>query len=134
MSLNYVFGYRCFDGVTNTAKFLSDGRVVFVQAGLGVILDSENNEQVFFKGHTDDVVSMAVHPSSKLIATGQRASKRSSKAIDCHVWEVDSLKSVANNNGFHKREINKVAFSPNGVHLLSVGRDDDNSCCIYNWK
>ena len=31
----------------------------------------EHRQQRFFKGHTDDVISIATHPASQLIATGE---------------------------------------------------------------
>jgi len=43
LKIKHVYGYRCFDGVRNSAKYLADERIVFIQAGLGVILDQKLN-------------------------------------------------------------------------------------------
>ena len=42
LALKYVYGYRCFDGVTHSAKFIKDDKIIFIQAGLGVILKPDN--------------------------------------------------------------------------------------------
>ena len=28
--ISYVYGYRCFDGVRGSAKYISDNRIVFI--------------------------------------------------------------------------------------------------------
>lgn len=67
LNLSYVFGYRCFDDYRNTAKFLGDGRIVFVGAAVGVVYDYKNNKQEFFNQHEEDIVSLAVHPKGFII-------------------------------------------------------------------
>lgn len=102
LALNYVHGYRCFQGVTNSAKFTTDDDVLFIQAGLGVTLNVKDNKQTFFTKHNDDVVSLAIHPLDKnIIATGQMASTKNSKKINLYVWNQKTKKVLANNNTFH---------------------------------
>ena len=61
-----------------------------VSAGLGVIMNMQKGYQHFFDKHVEDVVSMAVHPNNKIIATGQKAAKGKAKLIDLYIWNVDT--------------------------------------------
>lgn len=44
---------------------------MFNTAAVGVVFDSINNVQKFYLEHTDDIVSMAIHPKKEIVATGQ---------------------------------------------------------------
>ena len=134
LALNYVHGFRCFDDCRNTAKWLADGRVAFVGAALGVVFDYKKNKQEFFNKHEEDLVSMAVHPKKKIVATGQMAAKGKAKTIDLYVWDSESKQDFCNLNHFHLRAIVALAFSSDGSKLLSVGQDDDNSLAIHDWS
>jgi len=134
LTLNYVHGYRCFDDCRNTAKWLADGRVVFIGAALGVVFDYKKNKQEFFSKHEEDLVSMAVHPKGKIVATGQMAAKGKAKTIDLYVWDSKTKQDFCNLNHFHLRAITALSFSSDGSKLLSVGQDDDNSLAIHDWS
>lgn len=77
---------------------------------------------------------MAIHPSKDIIATGQMAAKGKAKFIDMFIWSTTSLEPLAKINGFHRRAIRILQFSPNGDKLLSVGDDDQHSVAIYDWS
>lgn len=134
LSVSYVHGYRCFDDCRNTAKFLSDGRIVFVGAALGVVFDYKKNRQEFFAKHEEDIVSMAVHPKGKIVATGQMAAKGKAKTIDLYVWDSETKKDFCNLNHFHLRAVNNACFSADGSKLFSTGQDDDNSLAVHDWS
>lgn len=53
-------------------------------------MNMQKGYQHFFDKHVEDVVSMAVHPNSKIIATGQKAAKGKAKLIDLYIWNVDT--------------------------------------------
>lgn len=103
-------------------------------AGLGVTMNLKTGEQDFFREHCEDVVSLALHPSNRLVATGQKAAKGKAKCIDLFVWDVETKQVLANLNNFHLREVQLLAFSPDGTKLLSIGKDDDNSLAIWDWQ
>ena len=134
LEIKYCHGYRCFDDYRDLAKFTTDNKVVFVGAALGVIMDPITREQTFFNKHEEDIVSMAVHPSRSIIATGQMAAKGKAKALDLYVWDANTKEAFCNLNQFHRRAICQLSFSPDGKKLLSVGQDDDNSLAIFEWQ
>ena len=75
LHLKHVFGYCCFDGYKNTAKLVSADSMVMASAGLGVVMNFNTLDQSFFNEHNEDVVSMALHPNNKIVATGQKAAQ-----------------------------------------------------------
>ncbi len=40
-------------------------------AALGIVLNTEQNQQRFYNFHTDDILCLAVSPDMTLVATGQ---------------------------------------------------------------
>lgn len=70
LDLEYVYGYRCHD-TRNNLFYSHDGtKLLYHAAALGVIYDKATNTQKFFRGHTDDIHCMALHPTEPIIATG----------------------------------------------------------------
>lgn len=61
------------------------------------------------------------------------AAKGKAKLIDIFIWDVNTQQNIAQINGFHKRAIRNLAFSPNGDKLMSLGEDDFHSMAIYDW-
>lgn len=77
LDLEWVHGYRGFDCRNNVRYVLGGTKryVVYHAAALGIVLDPEQRTQRFFKGHTDDIMSMAVYVSTDtkapaVVATG----------------------------------------------------------------
>ena len=132
LRLKYAHGFRSFDTRGNL-KYVSDKEIVFTTAALGVVLNKQSNTQRFFNLHEEDVVSMAIHPSKDIVATGQMAAKGKAALIDLFVWRVSTMECLAQLNNFHRRAIRVLQFSPQGDKLLSVGEDDFHSVAIYDW-
>jgi microtubule-associated protein-like 6 len=44
---------------------------VYHVAALGIVLNTEQNQQRFYNFHTDDILCLAVSPDMTLVATGQ---------------------------------------------------------------
>lgn len=110
IKLKYVFGYRAFDTRMNV-KYTSENQIVYHTAALGIVLDKNSNEQSFFTNHDEDIVCLAIHPSLKIVATGQMAKAGKAKLIDIYIWEIESKKVLANLKGFHLRAIRNVRIS-----------------------
>lgn len=62
------------------------------------------------------------------------AQKGKSKMIDLFVWDAQTQQVIKRLNGFHRRAVKVVRFSPDGTLLLSTGEDDDHSVAVYNWQ
>ena len=101
LEIQYINGYRNFD-CRNMAKLTNDpNRVLFGSAALGVVMNVDTNTQAFFNRHEEDIVSLALHPNKRFVATGQMAMKGKSKMIDIFVWDLESKEILSNLKGFH---------------------------------
>ena len=69
LKLKYAHGFRSFDTRGNL-KYINQNEIAFTTAAVGVVLNKGTNTQKFFNLHQDDVVSMSIHPSKDIIATG----------------------------------------------------------------
>ena len=128
MDLHFVHGFRGQD-CRNNLRYTAKGDVCYPAAALGVVYNRRDSQR-FFDMHTDDVLSLAVHPQGKIVATGEIG--RTPKII---VWDSDTVATLAVLKGFHKRGIPLLAFSGGrGDRLASVGLDDDHSIAIYAWE
>jgi microtubule-associated protein-like 6 len=84
-TLQYVYGYRSEDSRQNV-YFNNAGKVTYMTAALGVILDQDSNEQTYFgggevdstaknvandeNGHTDDIMCIALSGDRTRAVTG----------------------------------------------------------------
>lgn len=67
--------YRAYDCRDNLFC-LKNGEIVYHVAALGIVLNTEQNQQRFYNYHTDDILCLAVSPDMSLVATGQVSSVR----------------------------------------------------------
>jgi len=101
--LEYVYGYRSSDARQNL-YFNDKSDVVYITAGLGVVLDVETNTQTFFGGddvenqeealqndlenHNDDVLCLAISNDRELCLTGQQGPGGAAFLWDSETCEV----------------------------------------------
>jgi WD40 repeat protein len=139
--LDHVYGYNGREGRHNVFE-LMNGDLLFPVGCLCVLsrpVGSTPTEitQYFFRGHTDFVVALAVHPNGRIIASGDCGAR----PLIC-VWDVESSDWInrslsaclASIRGFHKNGISALAFSSDGEHLASVGEDTNNSIAVFEWQ
>ncbi|CAF2961159.1 unnamed protein product [Rotaria sp. Silwood2] len=128
LTLDYVFGYRGYDCRDNVFC-LKTGEIVYHVAALGIVLNTELNQQRFYNCHTDDILCLAVSPDLTLVATGQIG-----RDPPIHVWDPVKMETSSILKGEHYRGICSIGFSRNGKLLASVGLDDYLTIVIWNWK
>jgi microtubule-associated protein-like 6 len=157
LELCVVHGYRAYDTRDNVhyawKKDEEDKKdhyhVVYHAAALGIMATNpdpcyygegkEGNEkrcyeQQYNQDNTDDIKCLAVSEDGQFIATGEVG-----KTPKIVVWNVESCRLERTLSGFHKREVSIVAFSfdkekNEAKYLASIGKDDNHSICIYNFK
>ncbi|RLO08443.1 hypothetical protein DYB28_005077 [Aphanomyces astaci] len=79
--------------------------------------------------HSDDILCMAMSPSGRFVATGERGKKPSIR-----VWDAKSGATLCVLTGFHARGVVSVTFSHDEKTIASVGDDDDHSLAIWEDK
>ena len=56
---------------SNNIFYLVSGEVAYFAAAVGIVYSQASHSQRLFMGHDDDITSMALHPSRRIVATGQ---------------------------------------------------------------
>lgn len=130
LDLEWVFGYRGFDSRSN-CHFISSSSasqcIVYPAASLGVVISSNGNSQRYFRGHTDDILSLVTFQdqSSCFVATGQVG------IGNILVWDPFSLTTLATIKT-NQKSIYLLAFSLDGKYIASVA--EDKTIAITNWR
>lgn len=144
LSIKHVFGFRCYD-TKNSVKYTSNqNKVLFISSGLGVVMDMSSKKQSFFFQHKNEVVSIALHPKQNICATGEMINPKNNlcnseiygtknNMVSIYVWDVENKNVISHLRGFHLNAVSHLLFSPDGTKLLSLGKDPDHSCAIYDW-
>ena len=108
---------------------------VYASGALGVVFDKEAWRQHFFRGHDDDVLSLAVHPTGRWAATGQAGRV----PVVC-VWEVPTGKEVARIvHDAGDRGVVALAFGPGDggargpARLVTVSSDNKHTTRVWDW-
>ena len=128
LELEYVYGYRCHD-VRNNLRYTPDDHFVYHTAALGICLNPNKNTQRFHFGHMDDIMSIAIHPDGKKVATGEIGPKPL-----ISVWSIETMEMLTSFNAPLKKGIAQLAFSPSGKYLAAGAMDDEHWVAIYDWE
>jgi WD40 repeat protein len=130
LELKFAYGYRGYDCRNNIGvSTIATGEVIIYHtAAIGVVYNSRAHKQVHNLEHDDDIISIAVHPSEAIVATGETGKKP--KLV---VWSAQTgltIKVIC----FHSRGISNVCFDSAGSLLISCGLDDDRLVAVHNWR
>jgi WD40 repeat protein len=133
LQLEWVHGYRCRD-CRGGVKYTLGGSIIFFAGSVAVVMDpkAQPRSQRFYKGHTADIMSLALHPDGELAATGELSSGGA-----VHIWHLKSLATIAVLGGYHRGAATSVAFSPCGRLLVSAGTGSGpsgHSLAVYDWE
>ena len=80
--------------------------------------------------HKDDIMSIAVHPNGKIVATGEIGPKPL-----ISVWNIQSqTESLVTFNSPLTKGIAHLAFSSSGKFLAASAMDDGHCVAIYEWQ
>ena len=122
----YAYGYRTKD-CRNNLRFLSQHKVSYHTAALGVVMDTSKapQQQAFFNKHTDDILSMCWSPDKTAIFTGQQGPK-----CPIHEWDTEG-NFVKTYKGMVK---GVVALACNHRFLAAAGMDDNHIVMVFDRK
>ncbi|KAK1171259.1 echinoderm microtubule-associated protein-like 6 isoform X3 [Acipenser oxyrinchus oxyrinchus] len=128
LRLEWVYGYRGHQ-CRNNLYYTAGKEVVYFVAGVGVVYNTREHNQKFFRGHNDDIISLALHPDKTQVATGQVG-----KDPYICVWDTDNVQTISILKDVHTHGVACLAFDLDGQRLSSVGLDAKNTLCIWDWK
>lgn len=136
LELEYVYGYRAIDSRQNLFYTKNPGKVVYMTAALGIVLDKQNNTQKFFGGksikdstsHNDDIMALAISPDRKIVATGQVGKN----PIIC-VWKAETCEFINQfKQGRDTRMVKAISINKDSQYIASVGSDNDHSVFVFD--
>jgi echinoderm microtubule-associated protein-like 6 len=129
LGLEFVYGYRGYDCRDNLFFIRDTGEMVYHVAAIGIVYNKETRIQKFYDKHTDDILSLSIHPLKNYVATGQIG-----RDPHIHVWDIETMRTLSVLKGQHFRGICSLNFSADGKKLASVGLDDNHMICVWDWK
>jgi len=136
LELEYVYGYRAIDSRQNLFYTQNPGKVVYITAALGVVLDKQSNTQRFFGGgnikdtrtHNDDIMALAISPDRKIVATGQVGKN----PIIC-VWNSETCEFINQfKQGRDTRMVKAIAINKDSQYIASIAADNDHSVFVFD--
>eukprot|EP00795_Rhopilema_esculentum_P003114 gene3114-1413_t len=128
LRLEWVYGYRGHQ-CRNNLFYTQSNDVVYFVAGVGVVYSPKERRQRFFLGHTDDIISLALHPEGTLVATGQVG-----KDPYICVWDSVTCETVSILKDAHQRGISCLTFNSVGTQVASIGLEDQALLTVWDWK
>ncbi|XP_017909358.1 PREDICTED: echinoderm microtubule-associated protein-like 5 isoform X11 [Capra hircus] len=128
LRLEWVYGYRGHQ-CRNNLYYTAAKEIVYFVAGVGVVYSPREHRQKFYRGHSDDIISLALHPERALVATGQVG-----KEPYICVWDSYTVQTVSVLKDVHTHGVACLAFDLDGQRLVSVGLDSKNAVCVWDWK
>ncbi|XP_063957676.1 77 kDa echinoderm microtubule-associated protein isoform X1 [Lytechinus pictus] len=137
LKLDWVYGYRGRDCRCNL-YLLPTGEIVYFMAAVVILYNVEEQNQRHYMGHNDDVKSIAVHPDSVTIATGQVAGHDAAEGKPhVRIWSSITLETLhVIGLGFFDRAVCSLSFSKVnvGVHLAAVDESNEHVLSLWDWK
>ncbi|XP_049580877.1 echinoderm microtubule-associated protein-like 2 isoform X1 [Syngnathus scovelli] len=139
LKLEWVYGYRGRDCRSNL-YLLPTGEIVYFNASVVVLYNTDEQQQRHYLGHNDDVKCLSVHPDMVTIATGQVAGNtKDGKLLAPHVrvWDSVSLNTLhVLGVGVFDRAVTCVSFSKSngGSFLCAVDDANDHILSVWNWQ
>ena len=106
---------------------MASEEIVYFSAGLVIIYNQGTHRQNFFRGHTDEVSCLAVHPNGKFVASSQVG-----RYPPIYIWDstkrLEESKSMSDDSHLstlqgHDARTVSLDFSHDGKLLVSVGSD-----------
>lgn len=127
LSIEWVYGYQS-ERVRSNVKYNFQGDLIYSISKYVVVYSFDTNQQYVFTGHTEEVLSLSMHPGLQLVASGDCG--LNSRVI---VWHSISHDILFSDGSFHRHGVIHTAFSLDGNLLATVGNDPHHTLCVYKW-
>ncbi|XP_033124142.1 echinoderm microtubule-associated protein-like 4 isoform X3 [Anneissia japonica] len=132
--LDWIYGYRGND-CRNNLHCNASGEILYFISCVAVIYNDKQHKQRYYREHTTDIRSMAVHPDQVTIATGQSDLDGTKKGVKIciRIWNCTTLKTahVIEDDGFQQAII-CLSFSQN--LLAAVDNYETHTMSLWDCK
>jgi WD40 repeat protein len=126
LEIEAVIGYKG-DVIQGLLLHPDNEHIIFSLGSTVIVRDIVSRGQTFLRGHDNEITCLAISPSGKFIASGQKT--HSGFNADIMVWDFAEKKMVYKLT-MHKVCIRSLCFSPGDNYLASVGGLDDKNTLI----
>ena len=136
LALEWVYGYRGSDQARNL-WVLEKGELVYYVGAVAVVYNRMDEKQRHYRGHTEDISCMDLHPLGELMVSGQVAGRSAEDGAHVRVWNVFSMETLAQLRlGSCADSISGVSFSHlnKGTYVSAVDCSPDKILHMWEWK
>ena len=128
LELEFVYGFTT-DRSRQSLVYSPSGEALFFAGSVVVAMEQSKRIQRFYLHHTSTVSALAVSNIASVVASGDIG-----EAPCIRVWNAVTMETLVVLQGFHRRGIGHIRFSPQGKHLVSVGLDRLHTFAVYDWR
>jgi len=128
LELEFVYGMSS-DRSRQCLMYAPDGDAMFFVGSIVVIMNQKRRVQKYYMDHSFNILSMCVHRVRGICASADQG-----ELPTIRVWNCQTMETHAVLQGFHRRGIAHIAFSPDGTQLVSVGMDKFHTIAVYDWQ
>lgn len=137
VKLDWVHGYSAQENSRNNVRFTPSSKsnlsgrhdeIIYPAAAVCVLHNTKTKTQRHLVAHTDDVLSLCVHPTLPIAASGEIG-----KQPKIVLWDLEAAEPICVLKGFHQRGVLLLVFLST-EQLVSVGDDEDHSIALYESK
>ena len=123
-------GSKAFEPIKYEKKHLNwHKHFIYYSSRLGIVFNPIKNKQDFYEGHKFKISALALHPKKSIVATGEV-----NMNPEIHVWDPQTLETLAVLSTSHKGGILHLWFSGDGLKVISVGMDATFSIQVFQWS
>lgn len=123
----WIYGYQA-EQCRNNVRYNYQGHLVYNTGKHAIVYNFNGHKQVVFSGHTQEIVSLVLHPEGRLVATGE-----SGPDPTVLVWDSVTREVVFKYRGYHKNGIAALSFSEDGKILAVVGNESIHRLSVHRW-
>jgi WD40 repeat protein len=127
LELQAVIGFK--GSVIQGLILHPDNSLIFPLGCTVVVRNMTSKTQHFLQGHDNQVNCIAVSPSGKLLASGQKTFM--GFPADVIIWDFQERQEL-HRLSLHKVAVASLSFSPQETYLATLGGQDDNSLVIWD--
>ena len=136
LSLEWVYGYRASDQTRNL-WVLEKGELVYYVGAVAVVYNRMDEKQRHYRGHTEDISCMDLHPQGELMVSGQVGGNSAEAGAHVRVWNVFSMETLAQLGlGSCALSISGISFSHlnKGAYISAVDCSEEKILHMWEWK
>ena len=136
LGLEWVYGYRGSDQNKNL-WVLEKGELVYYVGSVAIVYNRMDEKQRHYRGHTEDITCMDLHPLGDTMVSGQLAGAGLEAGAQVRVWNVHNMETLqVLGLGSMEVGVAGVGFSVlnKGAYIAAVDKSKDSILHMWDWS